>query len=107
MPLQHRRTIVLLLLAVLLLSPFPAMGGTYSASSTLDTYVAVADNSQTTFSIVPYGGTTTTGNVTAALLEADPMGAYDGHFVLFDDPPLQTEVFQFLGTAATGTPTIE
>ena len=50
---------------------------------------------------------TTTGNVTAALLEADPMGAYDGHFVLFDDPPLQTEVFQFLGTAATGTPTIE
>ncbi len=50
---------------------------------------------------------TTTGNVTAALLEADPMGAYDGHFVLFNDPALQTQVMQFLGTAATGTATIE
>jgi hypothetical protein len=50
---------------------------------------------------------TTSGQVTAALLEADPMGAYDGHFVLFDDPTLQKRVMQFLGTAATGTPTIE
>jgi len=50
---------------------------------------------------------TATGNVTAALLEADPMGAYDGHFVLFDDPALQTQVTQFLGTATTGAATIE
>jgi len=50
---------------------------------------------------------TSTGNVTAALLEADSMGAYDGHFVLFDDPAMLTRVMQFLGTAATGTATIE
>jgi hypothetical protein len=46
-------------------------------------------------------------NVTAAVVEADPMGAYDGHFVLFDNPTLQSEVMQFLGTAATGTATIQ
>lgn len=51
--------------------------------------------------------TTSSGNVTAALLESDPKGAYDGHFVLFDDPVLQKRVTQFLGTAATGTATIE
>ena len=44
---------------------------------------------------------------TAALLEANPMGAYDGHFVLFDNPAIQTEVMHFLGTATTGTATIE
>ena len=50
---------------------------------------------------------TSSGMVTAALLEADPKGAYDGHFVLFDDPALQKRVMQFLGTAATGTATVE
>jgi predicted esterase len=41
--------------------------------------------------------------VTAALLEADPAGAYDGHFVLFRDATLSRRVAHFLGTAATGT----
>jgi pimeloyl-ACP methyl ester carboxylesterase len=50
---------------------------------------------------------TSSGTVTAALLEADPMGAYDGHFVLFDNPALQGEVMQFLGTAQSGTATIQ
>jgi hypothetical protein len=50
---------------------------------------------------------TASGTVTAALLEANPMGAYDGHFVLFDDPTLQKQVMEFLGTATTGTATIE
>ncbi len=50
---------------------------------------------------------TSAGTVTAALLEANPMGAYDGHFVLFDNPAIQTEVMHFLGTATTGTATIE
>jgi hypothetical protein len=44
----------------------PVIAGTYLVSSTLDTYVAVEDNSQTTFSIVPYGGTTNTGNVSGS-----------------------------------------
>ncbi len=38
---------------------------------------------------------------TAALLEADPAGAYDGHFVLFRDPTLARRVAHFLATAAT------
>jgi len=39
---------------------------------------------------------------TAALLEADPAGAYDGHFVLFRDPPIARRVAHFLATAAAG-----
>ena len=47
------------------------------------------------------------GMVTGGLLEADPMGAYDGHFVLFNDPVLQHRVMVFLGTAAAGSATLE
>jgi hypothetical protein len=50
---------------------------------------------------------TASGNVTAALLEATPTGNYDGHFVLFDDPALELQVMQFLGTASRGAPVIE
>ena len=44
----------------------PAVAGTYTVSIDLNTYVAVEDNSQTTFSIVPYGGTTNAGNASGS-----------------------------------------
>lgn len=44
--------------------------------------------------------------VTAALLEADPAGAYDGHFVLFRDRPLHDRVMRFLASAAAGSAVI-
>jgi hypothetical protein len=49
---------------------------------------------------------TAMGGVTAALLESDPMGAYDGHFVLFNDAPLQLRVMRFLASAANGMPAV-
>jgi len=50
---------------------------------------------------------TSSGSVTAALIEGDPMGAYDGHFILFDNPTIETRVMKFLGTAQAGMATIE
>ena len=40
--------------------------------------------------------------VTALTLQSNPMGAYDGHFVLFRDTALQAKVMRFLGSAALG-----
>jgi hypothetical protein len=39
---------------------------------------------------------------TAVLLEADPMGMYDGHFVLFRDMTMNRRVLGFIATAADG-----
>jgi hypothetical protein len=60
-----RTCIVVIAVTSQILAP-PAVAGTYTVSATLNTNVAVEDNSQTTFSIVPYGGTTTTGNVSGS-----------------------------------------
>ncbi len=43
---------------------------------------------------------------TAALIEADPMGAYDGHFIAFRDMPTNQRVMNFVGTATTAVPTL-
>jgi hypothetical protein len=43
---------------------------------------------------------------TAALLEVDPAGAYDGHFVAFRDAALNERVLRFLATAAQGAAVI-
>lgn len=45
---------------------------------------------------------TASGPVTGVLLEADPGGAYDGHFVLQRDSTLQARVLGFLASAALG-----
>ena len=45
-------------------------------------------------------------STTAALLEVDPMGLYDGHFVLFRDATLNHRVAVFLATAAAGAPAV-
>jgi hypothetical protein len=50
--------------------------------------------------------TAAAGTTTAILLESDPMGAYDGHYVLFRDPVLQQRVMRFLATAAAGSATV-
>lgn len=42
------------------------------------------------------------GSTTGVLLEADPMGMYDGHFVLFRDMTLRQRVLGFIGTASEG-----
>ena len=44
------------------------------------------------------------GSTTAALLEADPMGMYDGHFVLFRDMTMRQRVMGFIATTADGMP---
>jgi pimeloyl-ACP methyl ester carboxylesterase len=46
---------------------------------------------------------TGSGSTTALLLESDPMGAYDGHFVLFRDAALRAQVLTFIATATDGT----
>lgn len=45
---------------------------------------------------------TSNGAATAVLLESDPMGAYDGHFVLFRDAALQTRVMRFIVSTVNG-----
>jgi hypothetical protein len=45
---------------------------------------------------------TGSGTTTALLLESDPMGAYDGHFVLFRDPALRARVVNFIDSATSG-----
>jgi hypothetical protein len=42
------------------------------------------------------------GRTTAILLEADPMGMYDGHFVMFRDATMRGRVAGFLATASEG-----
>ncbi|MBI2897445.1 MAG: hypothetical protein HYY06_28055 [Deltaproteobacteria bacterium] len=45
---------------------------------------------------------------TAVVAQYDPAGAYDGHFVVFDDPDASRQAASFFGTAATsveGIPT--
>jgi predicted esterase len=49
---------------------------------------------------------TGSGRTTAILLEVDPAGAYDGHFVLFRDAVLRNRVAQFMASAAVGTPVV-
>jgi pimeloyl-ACP methyl ester carboxylesterase len=49
---------------------------------------------------------TSNGMTTAILLESDPMGAYDGHFVLFNDPTLKARVMNFLASVAAGMPSV-
>ncbi|MDP3275025.1 MAG: hypothetical protein Q8Q09_07495 [Deltaproteobacteria bacterium] len=50
--------------------------------------------------------TTSLGRTTALLLEADPMGMYDGHFVLFRDATLRARVHGFVATASAGMPVV-
>jgi hypothetical protein len=50
--------------------------------------------------------TTSNGQTTALLVESDPMGAYDGHFVLFNDPVIKNRVVTFLGSATTATASV-
>lgn len=45
---------------------------------------------------------TGSGSTTAILLEVDPLGAYDGHFVLFRDATLRNRVAGFIATASEG-----
>lgn len=45
-------------------------------------------------------------STTGALLEVDPMGMYDGHFVLFRNDALRTRVASFLGSVAAGMPAV-
>lgn len=46
-------------------------------------------------------------DVTAVLLQVDPMGEYDGHFVAFEDATLRGQWAAFLESAATaGVPTV-
>jgi hypothetical protein len=41
--------------------------------------------------------------VTAVILESDPMGAYDGHYVLFNDTTLNQRVMRYLASTVSGT----
>ncbi|MEI8255178.1 MAG: hypothetical protein WCJ30_05840, partial [Deltaproteobacteria bacterium] len=49
---------------------------------------------------------TSNGAVTAVMLESDPMGAYDGHFVLFNDATLQRRTMRFLSSVVGGAPSV-
>jgi hypothetical protein len=49
---------------------------------------------------------TGSGRTTAILLESDPSGAYDGHFVLFRDAMLRARVAEFMASATEGMPVV-